>query len=196
MTLRNQVLVWIGFTVVVILLIWLFRPILLPFVIGIALAYILNPGVVLLERTGINRAWSAAIVLLAVLGVIIGVFLVITPLIVTQVGGLIARLPGYVSDLNSLIRTLAPQLNEWLGPERAAQLQTQPMNTAAHCAEPASKSNARGAQNLNRAPVAFYDSSTKKLTWAGQTSSGSAGTVAASPSGSAGKDAWSWMYGQ
>ena len=77
-----------------------------------------------------------------------------------------------------------------------AQLQTQPMNTAAHCAEPASKSNARGAQNLNRAPVAFYDSSTKKLTWAGQTSSGSAGTVAASPSGSAGKDAWSWMYGQ
>ena len=52
MTLRNQVLVWIGFTVVVILLIWLFRPILLPFVIGIAPAYILHPGVVLLERTG------------------------------------------------------------------------------------------------------------------------------------------------
>ena len=62
MTLRYQVLVWVTFTAVVILLIWLFRPILLPFVIGIALAYILNPGVVLLERTGINRAWSAAIV--------------------------------------------------------------------------------------------------------------------------------------
>ena len=56
MTLRNQVLVWVGFTVVVILLIWLFRPILLPFVIGIALAYILNPAVVLVERTGMNRA--------------------------------------------------------------------------------------------------------------------------------------------
>ena len=125
MTLRNQVLVWIGFTFVVILLIWLFRPILLPFVIGIALAYILNPAVVLVERTGISRAWSAAIVLLAVLGAIVGVFLVITPLIITQVGGLIVRLPGYVSDLNTLIRTLAPQLNEWLGPERAAQLQTQ-----------------------------------------------------------------------
>ena len=125
MTLRNQVLVWVGFTVIVILLIWLFRPILLPFVIGIALAYILNPAVVLVERAGIARAWSAAIVLLAVLAVIIGILLVITPLIVTQVGGLIARLPGYVSDLNSLIRSVAPQLNEWLGPERAAQLQTQ-----------------------------------------------------------------------
>ena len=63
MTLRNQVLVWVGFTVIVILLIWLFRPILLPFVIGIALAYILNPAVVLVERAGIARAWSAAIVL-------------------------------------------------------------------------------------------------------------------------------------
>src|SRR3569833_672903 len=125
MTLRNQVLVWVGFTVIVILLIWLFRPILLPFVIGIAIVFVLNPAVVLVERTGIARVWVVVLVLLAVLGVIIGVFLVITPLIVTQVGGLIARLPGYVSDLNSLVRTLAPQLNEWLGPERAAQLQTQ-----------------------------------------------------------------------
>ena len=108
MTLRNPVLVWIGFTVVVILLIWLFRPILLPFVIGIALAYILNPAVVLVERTGVNRAWSAAVVLLAVLAVIIGILLVITPLIVSQVAGLVARLPGYVSDLNSLIRSVAP----------------------------------------------------------------------------------------
>lgn len=125
MTLRTQVLVWVGFTVVVILLIWLFRPILLPFVIGIALAYILNPAVVLVERTGINRAWSAAIVLLGVLAVIIGALLVITPLIASQFGGLISLLPGYVSDLNNLVRSLAPQLNEWLGPERAAQLQAQ-----------------------------------------------------------------------
>ncbi|HVX74148.1 MAG: AI-2E family transporter [Devosia sp.] len=125
MTLRNQVLVWVGFTVVVILLIWLFRPILLPFVIGIALAYILNPAVVLVERTGMNRAWSAATVLLAVLAVIIGALFVITPLIASQFGGLVSLLPGYVSDLNNLVRSLAPQLNEWLGPERAAQLQAQ-----------------------------------------------------------------------
>ncbi|HVY50966.1 MAG TPA: AI-2E family transporter [Devosia sp.] len=123
MTLRTQVLVWVGFTVVVILLIWLFRPILLPFVIGIALAYILNPAVSFLQRFIISRAWSAAVVLLAVLAVIIGLFVVITPLIASQVAGLIARLPGYVSDLNNLVRSIAPQLNEWLGPERAQQLE-------------------------------------------------------------------------
>ena len=61
MTLRNQVLIWVGFSIVVILAIWLFRPILLPFVVGIALAYILNPAVNLVRRTGINRAWSATV---------------------------------------------------------------------------------------------------------------------------------------
>ena len=109
MTLRNQVLVWIGFTFVVILLIWLFRPILLPFVIGIALAYILNPAVVLVERTGISRAWSAAIVLLAVLGAIVGVFLVITPLIITQaeIDELLLRLRRTLDDTATEVRRLA-----------------------------------------------------------------------------------------
>jgi len=123
MTLRTQVLIWVGFTLVVVLLIWLFRPILLPFVVGIALAYILNPAVTLVQRTRIGRAWSSAVVLLAVLGIIIGVFVVVTPLVASQVIGLAGRLPGYIGDLQSLIRSTAPQLNEWLGPERAAQLQ-------------------------------------------------------------------------
>ena len=71
-----------------------------------------------------SRAWSTAVVLLGVLAVIIGIFVVITPLIVAQVAGLVGRLPGYVGDLNSLVRSIAPQLNEWLGPERAAQVET------------------------------------------------------------------------
>ena len=76
MTLRTQVLIWIGFSIVVILAIWLFRPILLPFVIGIALAYILNPVVTFVQRMGIGRAWASAAVLLSVFGLIIGLFVV------------------------------------------------------------------------------------------------------------------------
>ncbi|MEO8756851.1 MAG: AI-2E family transporter [Devosia sp.] len=123
MTLRTQVLIWVGFTAVVILVIWLFRPILLPFVVGIALAYILNPAVSLVQRVGISRAWSTAIVLLSVVGIIIGAFVVVTPLVASQIVGLAGRLPGYIADLQAVIRSFAPQLNEWLGPERAAQLE-------------------------------------------------------------------------
>ncbi|MEO6013778.1 MAG: AI-2E family transporter [Devosia sp.] len=123
MTLRTQVLIWVGFTAVVILAIWLFRPILLPFVVGIALAYILNPLVNIVQRTRIGRGWSTAVVLLGVLSAIVGIFFIITPLIASQVAGLVVRLPGYIVDLNELIRRLVPQLTEWLGPDRTAQLE-------------------------------------------------------------------------
>ena len=44
---------------------------------------------------------------------------------VLQVGGLVARLPSYVGDLQELLRQWVPQFTEWLGPERAAQLEGQ-----------------------------------------------------------------------
>ena len=124
MTLRTQVLVWVGFAVVAILLIWLFRPILLPFVLGIALAYILNPAVVFVQRTGLARGWASAIVLLAVVGIIIALLVIVTPLIASQVAGLVARLPEYAGDLQHLVQAWAPQLNQWLGAERVAQIET------------------------------------------------------------------------
>jgi len=124
MTLRTQVLVWVGFTVAVILAVWLLRPILLPFVVGSALAYILNPLVNLIQRLPvIGRGWSTFIAMLIVIALIVGVFFLVTPLIVTQIVGLARDVPGYVGDLQALIRRLAPQFTEWLGPERAAQLE-------------------------------------------------------------------------
>src|SRR5688572_30811209 len=123
MTLRTQVLVWAGFTAFIILGVWLFRPILLPFVVGIALAYLLNPFVTIIQRTRIGRGWSTAVAMLVVIAGIVGVFFLVTPLIVSQVTGLVIRLPGYVSDLQEVVRRWAPALTEWLGPERAAQLE-------------------------------------------------------------------------
>ena len=123
MTLRNQVLVWVGLFLILILLLWVFSSILLPFVIGLALAYLLNPIVNLLVRVGIRRAFASLLVLILVLGIIIGLLLMLVPLVSQQVLGLIARLPQYISDLQLLVQGLAPQLSEWLGPEQAAQLQ-------------------------------------------------------------------------
>jgi predicted PurR-regulated permease PerM len=123
MTLRNQVLVWVGFTFVTILLLWVFRSILLPFIVGIALAYLFNPVVSKLQRLGMPRGWSTALVLLMVVSVIAGLFVLIVPLLVDQVGGLVARLPRYVADLQALAETVVPQIAAWLGPERSAQLQ-------------------------------------------------------------------------
>src|ERR1041384_480356 len=123
MTLRNQVLVWGGLLLMAVLLLWVFRSILLPFVVGMALAYLLNPIVNLLQRIRIPRSFGSALVLVLVIAVITGLVLMLVPLVSTQVAGLVLRLPAYIGDLQHLVQDLAPQLNDWLGPERAAQLE-------------------------------------------------------------------------
>jgi predicted PurR-regulated permease PerM len=88
-----------------------------------ALAYLLNPLVNWLKVIRIPRAFASAIVLFLVLALITGLVLMLVPLVSTQVAGLVVRLPAYIGDLQHLVQDLAPQLNDWLGPERAAQLE-------------------------------------------------------------------------
>jgi predicted PurR-regulated permease PerM len=123
MTLRTQVLVWVGFFLAAILFLWIFRSILLPFVIGITLAYLLNPLVTWLQKVGIRRTLGTAIILFLVIALIVGFLLMLVPLVGDQVVDMIARLPGYIGDLQKLLQDIAPQLADWLGPERAAQLE-------------------------------------------------------------------------
>ncbi|WP_375450888.1 AI-2E family transporter [uncultured Devosia sp.] len=123
MTLRNQVLIWIGLLAALVLVLWVFRAILLPFIVGAALAYLLNPLVNQLQAWRINRPWATTIVLLSVIAIVLGIFTMFVPLIGQQVIGLIQRMPQYVGDLQALVARWSPQINEWLGPERAAQLQ-------------------------------------------------------------------------
>jgi phospholipid/cholesterol/gamma-HCH transport system substrate-binding protein len=76
-----------------------------------------------------------------------------------------------------------------------------PMNVNAHCAEPASQSDARGAQNAPanrvgadyRSPtVASYDPATKKLTWGNHIDPRLAQTGTVAPA-SLGEESWKWL---
>jgi predicted PurR-regulated permease PerM len=123
MSLRYQVLIWVGLFLLAILLLWIFRSILLPFIVGLALAYLLNPVVNWLQRIHINRAWGAMLMLTLVIALIIGLFVALVPLVLRQGLELAGLLPGYIRDLQGLLREWAPQFTEWIGPERAAQLE-------------------------------------------------------------------------
>lgn len=73
------------------------------------------------------------------------------------------------------------------------------MNEAARCTEPASQSNARGAQHAPRAaasygaPVAAYDPATGNLTWGERAATRlqSAGSVAPR---TLGEESWKWLF--
>lgn len=124
MMLRNQVLIWIGLLLALVLALWVFRGILLPFVVGAALAYLLNPLVNQLQKWRFSRVWATVVVLLCMLAIVISLFFMFLPLIGQQIIGLIQRLPAYFADLQELAVRYSPEINEWLGPERAAQVQT------------------------------------------------------------------------
>jgi predicted PurR-regulated permease PerM len=92
---------WVGMLAAIALLVVLLHKILLPFVAGIALAYLLNPVVNRLERLGLNRA-VAALGIISVFIIGVGVLMVLAiPIIGEEVATFIDKLPGYIGQLQA-----------------------------------------------------------------------------------------------
>jgi predicted PurR-regulated permease PerM len=92
---------WIATLAAVSVVIVLLHAILLPFVAGIALAYLLNPAVNRLERLGLNRTVAAlGIVGLFIIGV--GVLMVLaTPHLGMELATFIENVPVYIRQLQA-----------------------------------------------------------------------------------------------
>jgi predicted PurR-regulated permease PerM len=111
MTLTRQMTFWVLTLVVGIAVLWVLREILLPFVAGMALAYLLDPLANRLERMGVNRLAATLVIIGAVVLVFVLLLLIFVPILIGQLGAFIDKLPGYVSRL----QTLAMDPNrEWL----------------------------------------------------------------------------------
>ncbi len=120
---QKQILIWsilLGFGFFVL---WVFRGILLPFVVGMALAYLLDPVADLLEKIRFSRFWATCVVITAMMVIIISGFLLLVPAIVQQGAGLVQGLPEYVNILQRFATERAPELYAWLGEERIAQFE-------------------------------------------------------------------------
>ncbi len=116
MPFQRQLAFWLGALVIFILLLWLLRGILLPFVAGLAIAYLLNPLTDRLVKLGVNRMAAAlSIIAVSVLAFIV-IILLVAPLIGGQLGSLIDAIPGYVTKLQTLINDQSrPWLQKLLG---------------------------------------------------------------------------------
>jgi predicted PurR-regulated permease PerM len=116
--------IWlIGFVLLLVAL-WFVRGILLPFVAGMALAYLLDPVCDRLERWGCSRLWATVLVTLFMLTVVIAVLLLVVPLLQAQIVSLIDHLPGYIQTLQTRIIPKVQRLAERLAIPGADSLQT------------------------------------------------------------------------
>ncbi len=105
---------WVAVAVVFLLLLWLLNDILLPFVVGIVVAYFLDPIVVRLQRLGMSRTWATTSVTILAALIAVGVAMAILPPLFGQLQSLILSLPEYTVKLATRITPLIDPIRERL----------------------------------------------------------------------------------
>ena len=98
-------------------LLQLFASVLLPFVAAAGIAYFLDPPASQLTRLGVPRGAAALLMILTLVAAWLLFALLLYPLILSQIGVLISRLPTYVGSIRSFATDVVTHLQERLGPE-------------------------------------------------------------------------------
>ena len=112
MNISRQTLFWGSALIILLLFIAALREILLPFVLGAAIAYFLDPLADRLEELGLSRLLATILIMLVFsLLVILGI-IVLLPLLIEQLIDLISRMPGYLQSLRELAIST---LERWFG---------------------------------------------------------------------------------
>lgn len=112
----NQMRFWLIGLAAFGLALWLLQDILLPFVAGMAVAYLLDPAADRLERWGCSRAVATAIITVLFVLVVIALLVLFVPLLVQQIEAFSQRLPGYVADIRGLIAGVLDVLRDRVDP--------------------------------------------------------------------------------
>lgn len=87
---------WVGVAAGFLLLLWLLNDILLPFVVGAAVAYFFDPLVMRLQRVGLSRTWATTLVTVIAALVAVGAMMAVLPPLLGQLEELITSAPTFV----------------------------------------------------------------------------------------------------
>jgi predicted PurR-regulated permease PerM len=128
---RRAAYFWLGALALFAAALWLFSPILLPFVAGCAIAYFLDPVVGRLERSNVPRTLATALVLaLFFLGLAL-VLLLVLPLLELEAAQLASLVPQAVAFGRQQIDALLETARQQLSPDDLAKLKDMAGDVAA-----------------------------------------------------------------
>jgi predicted PurR-regulated permease PerM len=99
---ERNVVFWIAALIVFVGLLWLLSPILLPFVLGMAIAYAFEPLNRRLTRHGMSRSVASFAILAGLTLAVAALLLFIIPELIRQFSAFIANAPAYAQRLQSL----------------------------------------------------------------------------------------------
>lgn len=106
---------WVAAAALFLLLMWVLNDILLPFVVGMVVAYFLDPVVVRLQRARMSRTMATTLVTIVAVLVAVGVVMAILPPLFGQIQSLITKAPEYVVKALGRIQPLLEPLRDRLG---------------------------------------------------------------------------------
>ncbi len=109
---RDQIRYWGLAAAVFILAMWFLGDVILPFVLGGAISYFLDPVADRLERLGLSRMAAVAVITLAAILVFVLMVLLVVPSIVNQSVALANLAPQLARDLHGFLNTNFPSLFE------------------------------------------------------------------------------------
>jgi predicted PurR-regulated permease PerM len=110
LSVRTQIIAWGAAAVVFFLLLWQMGGVLLPFLVGGAMAYFLDPVADRLQRMGLSRSFATFAIMLGTLLVLVLVALSVVPLLYQQLRGLIDATPAFVKQLEDAVLLRFPEL--------------------------------------------------------------------------------------
>lgn len=99
MKIRQQALFWLAAMALLVLFVWMFRSILLPFVVGITIAYLLNPVLSRLDKLSISRTLATVLILVGFMLFIVVLLALLVPPLYRELLQLADRAPEYIDTL-------------------------------------------------------------------------------------------------
>lgn len=107
---KIQAQVWGVVLVLFFVLLWFLGGVILPFLVGGALAYFLDPVADRLERLGLSRVAATAVITMSALLAVVLLALAVVPLLVQQTTGLVQSAPEIAQRLQSFLLIQFPEL--------------------------------------------------------------------------------------
>jgi predicted PurR-regulated permease PerM len=110
---------WLAIVTVFILFLRAVQPILLPFVLGIFVAYLMDPVASRLQRMGLGRSAATGIITFSLIGVVVAFIVWLVPVVYEQLSRLMEGAPAMLHEIENNARNWAApvlaQLNQLTG---------------------------------------------------------------------------------
>ena len=125
MSMKRQIIFWLGAFVCLLGIVYLLGSTLTPFAAGMVLAYLLDPLVTKLRSFGMGRMGATILIMLIFIIIFILFLVILVPLIAHQMGNFLIAFPSYIAKIQTLVLdSLEPIMEHWYGDEPRPDLRS------------------------------------------------------------------------